>query len=103
MIRIKETYAPGEYPWTEQQVLEVRRWTEAAIRLAAPQAKLAAWLGVKQQNVAHWLAEGCIPKGHALAVSEVSGVPVEQLRPDLYRKWTNRIAEYRGNKLREAS
>ena len=54
-----------------------------AIEQAGSQAKLAALLGVKQQHVSYWLrsrvpAEWCRP------ISEATGVPVSDLRPDLF-------------------
>lgn len=44
---------------------------------------LARALGVDKSLVTRW-AQKCVPPGRMAAVSKVLGVPVEQIRPDLF-------------------
>ena len=49
------------------------------------QASLARICGVTQQSVSGWCLRGAlIPPKHVLAVEAATGVPKEDLRPDIY-------------------
>ena len=54
-----------------------------AIEAAGSQEKLARLLGISQQAVHHWYQA---PAGQIIAIERATGVPREELRPDLYRR-----------------
>jgi DNA-binding transcriptional regulator YdaS (Cro superfamily) len=55
----------------------------AAISAAGGKRKLARLLGISHQAISQWRS---IPAKHIIKIEEVTGVPRERLRPDLYRK-----------------
>jgi DNA-binding transcriptional regulator YdaS (Cro superfamily) len=55
-----------------------------AIERAGSQRKLARLLGITQQALAKWTS---VPAHQIIAVERATGVPREQLRPDLYRRF----------------
>lgn len=57
---------------------------EAAIRAAGGASALARRLGLTPGVVTQW-RKGRVPAERVLAISEATGVPPEQLRPDLYQ------------------
>jgi len=57
-----------------------------AVDLVGSQAAVARLLGVSQPSVWKWLAKKKpLPAEHVLAIEAATGVPKEQLRPDIYR------------------
>lgn len=48
---------------------------------------LARELGINRQNIYDW---NQIPADHIVAIEQITGVPREQLRPDLYRRESER-------------
>ena len=54
-----------------------------AIEAAGSTAKLARKLDISQQAVAQWRT---IPAHQIVAVERVTGIPREELRPELYRR-----------------
>jgi DNA-binding transcriptional regulator YdaS (Cro superfamily) len=56
---------------------------ERAIKAAGSMRKLAKLLGIRQQSVCKWKK---IPAHHILEIERLTGVPREELRPDLYRR-----------------
>lgn len=56
---------------------------QRAIEKAGSQEKLARLLGISQQAVQQWHQ---VPAGQIIAIERVTGVPREDLRPDLYRR-----------------
>lgn len=56
---------------------------EKAIAAAGNKSILARKLGVKVQSIQQW---DRIPAERVLEVERVTGVPREELRPDLYRQ-----------------
>lgn len=57
-----------------------------AVEIAGSQSALGRVLGVTQRAVWRWVAEGKpLPPQHVLAVEAATGIPKEQLRPDIYR------------------
>lgn len=62
----------------------------AALRAAGSTRRLGAALGISGQAVARWVR---VPAERVVEVEEVTGIPREMLRPDLYRKgFPRRIA-----------
>ncbi|GGA64662.1 transcriptional regulator [Pelagibacterium lentulum] len=59
---------------------------QKAIDEAGSQAALASKIGVSQAHISYWLtkAKRGVPAEYARKVAEVTGVPVHELRPDLY-------------------
>ncbi|MCP3729282.1 helix-turn-helix domain-containing protein [Sphingomonas sp. MG17] len=56
-----------------------------AVRLAGSQAALARKIGRPQQTVNDWVVNGRpVPPVDAQAIERETGVPKEQLRPDIY-------------------
>jgi DNA-binding transcriptional regulator YdaS (Cro superfamily) len=53
-----------------------------AVKRAGGIAKLAKHLGIRHQAFYSWKE---IPARHIVAIEQATGVPREQLRPDLYR------------------
>ena len=57
----------------------------AAVQIAGSQSALGRVLGVSQRAVWRWVSEGKhLPPQHVLAVEAATGIPKEQLRPDIY-------------------
>lgn len=54
-----------------------------AIVAAGGGSKLAAALGVGKQAVCNW-QRSRVPARHVYRVSEITGVPMRELRPDLF-------------------
>ena len=94
-MRSKPIEAKYGYKWTEKKRARVRKMTEIALGIAQHYPTLADWCGTSRANVALWKANGIIPDKHVLAVSEATGVPETDLRPDLYRPRVNRVDEYK--------
>ena len=95
MIKVRPSYAPGEYPWTREDISQMRDATELALDEAGTHTKLAKWCGTTMANVGAWRRKGYIPSQYVIAVAEVTGVKPAALRPDLYRKPKKRKREYR--------
>ena len=58
---------------------------ERAIEIAGGQAALARAINVSQPTIGYWLHEkGQVPGDQAPAVAKATGVPLEELRPDLW-------------------
>ena len=94
MLKVKKSYAPGEYPWTQDELNEVREATYRALEEAESQTKLSRWCGTTRANIGAWKRFGYIPPAHVIAVSEATGIKPTVLRPDLYRKPKSRKLEY---------
>jgi len=45
---------------------------------------LAALLGLSPSTISHWQKRGVVPFWRAVAISEITGIPRWQLRPDIY-------------------
>ncbi|RXD05545.1 cytoplasmic chaperone TorD [Sphingomonas sp. UV9] len=57
-----------------------------AVECVGSQAALARLLGIAQPSVWKWLSKGKpLPAEYVLTVEAETGIPKEQLRPDLYR------------------
>lgn len=56
---------------------------EKAVQIAGGQQKLATMLGVKQQHVYSWLKKR-VPAERCRPIHEATGVPLAELRPDLF-------------------
>jgi DNA-binding transcriptional regulator YdaS (Cro superfamily) len=56
---------------------------QLAIERAGTQRRLAQLLGISPQAVQQW---SHVPYRHIIMIEKVTGVPREQLRPDLYRR-----------------
>ncbi len=57
---------------------------EKAIELAKGQVNLATTLGVRQQAVSQWLAQGWVPKDRAKEIEATFGIPrIELVSPKL--------------------
>lgn len=69
---------------TKQQQRQCRAATREAIRSAGGQAALAKRLGIHRSSVSRWEADGRVPTERAATVAQISGVPLERLRPDLF-------------------
>lgn len=57
---------------------ELRR----AIKIAGGQRALARLLGIREQSLNQWKT---VPAHRILAIEAATGIPREELRPDLYR------------------
>lgn len=58
---------------------------ERAVAIVGSQSALGKLLGVGQPAVSKWIAKGgCLPAEHVLLVERETGVPKEELRPDIY-------------------
>jgi DNA-binding transcriptional regulator YdaS (Cro superfamily) len=62
---------------TNQEIVEM------ATAKVGGESALARALGIKVQSVQKWKK---IPADRIIAVEQATGIPREQLRPDLYRK-----------------
>lgn len=47
---------------------------------------LALRLGVRQSVVSNWKSRGRVPAERVLEVEQATGIPREEIRPDLYRR-----------------
>lgn len=57
---------------------------QKAIELAKGQVNLAKTLGVRQQAVSQWLAQGWVPKDRAKEIEAIFGIPrIELISPKL--------------------
>jgi DNA-binding transcriptional regulator YdaS (Cro superfamily) len=59
----------------------MNRGLKRAIEAAGGQGRLARLLGIRQQAVSQWKE---VPARHIIAIENLTGVPREELRPDLY-------------------
>jgi len=57
---------------------------QRAVRHAGSQSNLARRVGVSAQAVQQWVDSGRVSYKRAVAVSRATGVPLCELRPDLY-------------------
>lgn len=64
------------------QVEPNRGGLDKAIAAAGSQAELARRLGLNRATICEWTQ---VPARHIVAVEMATGVPREELRPDLYR------------------
>src|SRR3954468_8916860 len=62
-----------------------RQGLERAIAAAGGAKALAEALGCSRTAVANWRTEGEIPASRVPRVAQVTGLPPENLRPDLFR------------------
>jgi len=58
---------------------------QRAIKAVGSQTRLAELLGISQAAVSFWLRNG-IPAHRVIKLERLTGVPREELRPDLYEK-----------------
>ena len=56
---------------------------QKAIKKVGSQRKLALGLGITPQSLTKWHT---IPSRHIINIERLTGIPREELRPDLYRK-----------------
>jgi DNA-binding transcriptional regulator YdaS (Cro superfamily) len=71
---------------TRERTLTRPNWNKGvklAISAAGGQRKLAAMLGISRQTIEMWKN---VPVQHVVTIERLTGVPREQLRPELYRK-----------------
>lgn len=68
-----------------------------AIRAAGTQAALARACGQFPQVITRWKKKGLIPLGHCASVEAATGIPCEELRPDVdwERDASGRVVGYR--------
>lgn len=59
---------------------------EQAVRNVGSIARLAKLLDVSRQAVHRWINVASVPPKRCPDIERVSGVPCEQLRPDIYRR-----------------
>jgi DNA-binding transcriptional regulator YdaS (Cro superfamily) len=64
-----------------------------AIEAAGSRSELARRLGISQQAVSQWRT---IPPRQIVAVEQATGVPREELRPDLYREGGSGVSNNSG-------
>lgn len=59
---------------------------QQAIDAAGGVTRLAEFLGLRSKSsVTNWKRRtGQVPAGHARAVSKITGIPLHELRPDIY-------------------
>lgn len=62
-----------------------REALQRAIGIAGGQRELAAMIGTYQNSVYRWLKAGKPSPRYVELIREATGVPIYQLRPDLYR------------------
>jgi len=55
-----------------------------AIAQAGGQTSLARAIGCTQGHVSQWLRRGKVPADKVLKIERATGVPREQLRPDIF-------------------
>jgi DNA-binding transcriptional regulator YdaS (Cro superfamily) len=55
-----------------------------AVRAAGSQSAFGRLVGKRQSTVREWLMTDRLPAEHVLAIEAATGVPKEQLRPDIY-------------------
>ncbi len=70
-------------PMANRGKQKVDKGLELAIAAAGTRYRLAKLLGIKPSSVLKW---GRIPTGRVVQVEQVTGVPREKLRPELYRR-----------------
>ena len=54
-----------------------------AVLAAGGAIEVGEAFGIGRQAIYQWIYRDSVPKHHAPKLSELSGVPVEQLRPDI--------------------
>ena len=59
---------------------------ERAWKALGSRGALAKALSISPSTISMWQTRGRIPSDQVLKVEQISGIPREQLRPDLYRK-----------------
>lgn len=57
---------------------------EEVVERAGGRRAVALRLGITRQAVYQWIAQNEVPAARVPALSALSGVPGEQIRPDLY-------------------
>ena len=57
---------------------------EEAIRASGGPSALARALGIDHSSVIGWRKKGRVPAERVRKVSEISGIPLHELRPDLF-------------------
>lgn len=57
---------------------------QRAIEIAGGLTALGNAIGVSAQAVSRWKINNCVPLDRVIAVEQVTGVPREQLRPDVF-------------------
>lgn len=70
----------GEWPSTPEEKAEVEKLREELRDYG--NEKLAAKLGLSRTAVSNWA--GYVPAPRVRVVSEITGIPMRRLRPDLY-------------------
>lgn len=55
-----------------------------AVRAAGSQSAFGRLVSKRQSTVREWLMTDRLPAEHVLAIEAATGVPKEQLRPDIY-------------------
>jgi DNA-binding transcriptional regulator YdaS (Cro superfamily) len=67
-------------------MLELYKWFQAE---RGRRSMLAALMGIVPSNISHWQRRGEIPWWWVQKVSEITGIPRWQLRPDMYEEPRN--------------
>ena len=60
------------------------RIMDRIIKAGGGQSELARKLDIRQQAISQWVARGRVPAERVLEVERVTGVPRQQIRPDIY-------------------
>ena len=58
--------------------------TQQAVKELGGATKAARRLGVSRQAIYNWLNNGMVPIGQIILVERMTGIPREDLRPDIY-------------------
>lgn len=65
----------------EEIMNELYKWFQAE---RGRRSMLAALLGICPSTISHWQKRGEVPFWRAIAISEITGIPRWELRPDIY-------------------
>jgi DNA-binding transcriptional regulator YdaS (Cro superfamily) len=69
---------------SEHDLTILRRAAAAAVKSAGGPAALGKAMGLRRSTVHDWTTTGGIPAARVPAVSRLTGIPLHELRPDLF-------------------
>lgn len=81
-MTVKTTYRGRRRPIRTREL----RALEAAVKAVGNRHALGRLVGLSSIAVGMWFMRGRVPAVHALRISDATGVPLRDLRPDMVTK-----------------